>query len=113
MKLSQRQNVLRHLLDRPLCGTTHNAQLGQRLAARVLELRNAGFPIEKRECRQHGHETRQIEYYLVPTRHETPVNWCAYCGPVGSLIFTGPGGRHNGAYRFDVKCDNCDRGDMR
>lgn len=81
MKTSQRQNVLRTLLDQPLCGTTRDPELGQRLAARVAELRQAGFWIVTVPCTNdtHQHRSRQIQYEL--REYHGGLDGCAYCGP--------------------------------
>jgi len=64
----QRIRILAQLTRRNLCSTTILAMRIPRGAARISELRSQGWQIETRECRQHTHPTRQIEYVL----HNSP-----------------------------------------
>lgn len=123
MKTSQKQNILRHLLYGPLCGQERDWTLGNRIPARIHELRSVGFKIGKRECDQgHDHRTYQIEFYLkesfsgVSPHIMLHADWCAHCGSAGTLRHAdGPlrlpvGGC---AYRLPVACDKCGKGDWR
>ena len=65
---SQKARILAWLTQRHLCSTTLLEQRIPRGAARILELRSDGWDIETRECTQHEHRTRQVEYVL----HNSP-----------------------------------------
>ena len=61
---SQKARILAWLTQRNLCAVTLLEQRIPRGAARINELRNDGWLIETRECGQHSHRTRQVEYVL-------------------------------------------------
>ncbi len=63
---TQHDRVL-HLLDaaEAVCSTTFLALFIPRAGARIWDLRQEGYVIETRRCRQHKHRTRQIEYRLL------------------------------------------------
>ena len=115
MKSSQKQNILRHLLYGPLCGQEDNWRLGNRIPARIHELRTVGFQIEKRTCAQgHAHMTHQWEYYLDETYLDGYVNLCADCGRAGKLRYSDePAEQRDGSWWFAVKCSECGKGDWR
>jgi hypothetical protein len=110
---TQRQNVLRRVLQAPLCGTTRNPLLGQRIAARVNELRQVGFPIVTEPCDRphHQHESRQIQYDLFDPPYAYDDN-CAYC--YGYLRSTGEGPEYvDGQPLLVYQCAKCGRKDLR
>ena len=111
--MTQRQNVLRHLLAGPLCGVHDDWELGRRIAARIHELRHVGFGILKRTCDQnHNHRGNQIEYVLDRSSpwFGNVVDWCAHCGWDGLL-------RVNtiepDSQRLVMQCDRCGKKDYR
>lgn len=53
---------------RGVCGTEFLDLYMPRYAARVLELRGEGWQIVTQECKQHAHETKQVEYVLLVDR---------------------------------------------
>lgn len=58
--------VLRRLTQGPACQVDFwNEMRMNRQAARIGELRDLGWDIDKRLCGRHGHEARVHEYYLV------------------------------------------------
>ncbi len=61
---SQKTRILAQLTRSPVCATTMLAMHIPRGAARISDLRSEGWLIETQECRQHTHQTRQIEYVL-------------------------------------------------
>ncbi len=61
---SQKTRILALLTRSPICATTMLAMHIPRGAARISDLRTEGWLIETRECRQHSHQTRQVEYVL-------------------------------------------------
>ena len=65
---TQKTRILSWLTQRDLCGTTMLEMRIPRGAARIADLRADGWNIETRECTQHSHRTRQVEYVL----HNTP-----------------------------------------
>ena len=62
---SQKARMLAWLTQQNLCATTILKQQIPRGAARISELRKEGWDILTRECTQHTHVTRQIEYVLL------------------------------------------------
>ncbi len=62
--MSQKIDILAALTNGPLCATTILGMFIPRGAARISDLRSEGWLIETRECRQHTHQTRQVEYVL-------------------------------------------------
>ncbi len=65
---SQKARVLAWLTQQNLCATTLLEQRIPRGAARMWELRSDGWDITTRECTQHPHTTKQVEYVL----HNSP-----------------------------------------
>lgn len=65
--MNQRERVLMMLKAGPVCGTDFLRVYVPRYSARILELRQQGFLIESRPCKNtwHGHETAQTVYELV------------------------------------------------
>lgn len=64
---TQRASVVRSLRQGPVCGTEFLEDMIPRYAARIHELRQAGYSIETRKCSDptHRHESRQVEYVLI------------------------------------------------
>ena len=116
MKSSQKQNILRHLLYGPLCGQEQDWSLGRRIPARIYQLRENGFTIEKRKCAQgHSHRTHQWEYYLDVKDPSVFVDWCAHCGEAGTLVHTNETASRtvDGFTWLPMKCSECGKGDWR
>lgn len=66
---TQKAEVLARLFENPAVCSTSLLRAGiPRAAARVYELRRAGWQIETRPCSQHRHHTRQVEYLLRRSR---------------------------------------------
>lgn len=61
---TQRDKVLRMLKAGPVCSTQFLERYIPRAAARIWELRAEGYWVETRKCRQHKHDTPQVEYEL-------------------------------------------------
>lgn len=63
---TQHNRVLQMLDEaEAVCSTTFLAEFIPRAGARIWDLRQEGYAIETRRCRQHKHRTRQIEYRLL------------------------------------------------
>lgn len=62
---TQLARVLEMLRAGPVCSTAFLGDYIPRAAARVWDLRQEGREITTRRCRQHEHDTKQIEYVLV------------------------------------------------
>jgi len=64
--MSQRTAILQSLQAGPVCGTMFLEMRMPRYAARINELRNAGWHIVKRRCENphHQHQTVQYEYLI-------------------------------------------------
>lgn len=78
---TQRQTVytlLEQAGPRGVCATRFLYLRIPRAAARVSELRGEGFVIHTRTCRHiaHRHQTRQIEYVLVPAGVDATIPMC-------------------------------------
>ncbi len=110
MKTTQRQNVLRTLLDSPVCGTTRDPELGIRIAARINELRHAGYWIATVPCTIHEHQSRQIQYEL--RSYGDAKDGCAYCGP-GPFLSIELMKRISGVWFEIVACNICGKRDLR
>ena len=67
---TQRDTILNRLTRTPICGTDFQRMYIGRGAARIHELRQAGWDIRTRRCTNelHRHTTRQIEYYVEGTQ---------------------------------------------
>jgi hypothetical protein len=61
-RTSDQERVLILLHDGPLCG--REVEYMNRYAARICELRQDGWPIEKERCVRHNHRGFQALYYL-------------------------------------------------
>lgn len=63
---TQHNRVLQMLDEaEAVCSTAFLAEYIPRAGARIWDLRQEGYVIETRRCRQHKHRTRQIEYRLL------------------------------------------------
>ena len=64
--MSQKDTILRRLLEAPVCGTRLLELRIPRYAARIAELRAEGMNIVTRRCENpnHFHKSKQIEYVL-------------------------------------------------
>ena len=64
--MSQKERILRRLLEAPVCGTRLLELRIPRYAARIAELRADGHSIITRRCENpnHRHSTKQVEYVL-------------------------------------------------
>jgi len=64
--MNQREKVLSMLQAGPVCSTDFLRAYIPRAAARILELRQAGYMIGTRPCKfsHHGHDSKQIVYEL-------------------------------------------------
>ena len=65
---SQKARILAWLTQRHLCATTIREQQIPCGPTVISKLRSEGWDIETRECTQHEHRTRQVEYVL----HNSP-----------------------------------------
>lgn len=73
MSETQKDLILRLLRKYPAVCATELLHLRiPRYAARILELRQAGYMIDSEPCDnpQHSHRSRQIQYVLIPDVHE-------------------------------------------
>lgn len=63
---TQAGRLLQALMEGPVCsqGFWFDARLSHRLAARVFDLREAGFGVWSRKCVRHSHVSAALEYYL-------------------------------------------------
>lgn len=66
MSQSQVETILDLLRQGPVCGTTFLSMFIPRYAARIYDLRLAGYTITTRRCQDvwHDHKTAQIVYEL-------------------------------------------------
>ena len=119
MRTTQKQNILRYLLHGPLCGVHDDWELGRRIAARIHELRGAGFLIGTTRCtiHEHNHRTNQIMYSFPVTQGWPGLirDWCAYCGMAGVLRYVREryGEGDDSVAWLLVQCDRCGKKDYR
>jgi len=78
---TQKTRILSMLTRQPVCATLMLSMHIPRGAARISDLRKEGWLIETRECTQHTHRTRQVEYVLLNSPGVMYINVAAYATP--------------------------------